>query len=158
MDDMSIPGLPKASGEVDPRQVTMEILQYCNIRREKQDVNGTGSYMKKKSGTGGFGGRMLSQENRIRLGTYGFRNKNTDTKAVRKSENNINNLAAMLNKNSLEVIEQLKLRKTQYDTPYQTSSKNMLVNEDSTLDVTEMNEAPGVHSINLGMQSTDSTA
>lgn len=66
--------------------VTTEMLRYCNVLREKQEVHGggTSNMLRKRTGTGGYGGRILSTEHRIRLGTVGFKGKRG-----RKSEANM---------------------------------------------------------------------
>ena len=63
----------KSTSDVSPEQVTNQVLKLCNVVRESQDVNGTGVFMKKRSGMGGYGGRDLSPELKIRFGTFGFK-------------------------------------------------------------------------------------
>ena len=49
----------KAS-DVNPEMVTHKVLKMCNVIREKQEVLSTGSdFMRKRTGTGGAGGRRL---------------------------------------------------------------------------------------------------
>ena len=47
----------KAS-DVHPERVTHQVLKMCNVIREKQEVLGSGAdFMRKRTGTGGCGGR-----------------------------------------------------------------------------------------------------
>ena len=56
-----------------PEQITHKVLKLCNVIREVREGEHT-SFMKKRSGIGGTGGRKLSPELRLRFGTYGFKN------------------------------------------------------------------------------------
>ena len=56
-----------------PEQITHKVLKLCNVIREVREGEQT-SFMKKRSGIGGTGGRKLSPELRFRFGTYGFKN------------------------------------------------------------------------------------
>ena len=62
--------------DISAEKVTNQMLKICNVVRNRMDVrNGDGSFMKKRSGLGGTGGRELSPDLRIRFGTFGFKNK-----------------------------------------------------------------------------------
>ena len=69
--------------DVDPQSVTQQVLKLCNVFRQKQEVHGPHNYMRKRTGTGGCGGRKLSPEQFQKLGTYGFKPR---VEAIRKSE------------------------------------------------------------------------
>ena len=58
--------------DVDPKAVTEDVLKMCNVFRVRQNVHGESHFMRKRTGTGGCGGRKLSPEHAAKLGTYGF--------------------------------------------------------------------------------------
>ena len=56
-DQMFALGMLKAS-DIRPEEVTQKVLKMCNVVRERQDVLGKGAeFMRKRTGTGGCGGR-----------------------------------------------------------------------------------------------------
>ena len=66
----------KAS-DVNPERVTHQVLEMCNVIRKKQEVlgpNAGGSdFMRKRTGTGGCGGRQNAAD--MQLGSVGFRER-----------------------------------------------------------------------------------
>ena len=50
------------------------MLKICNVVRQRLDVHDNDEFVKKRSGLGGTGGRLLSPELRVRFGTFGFTN------------------------------------------------------------------------------------
>ena len=64
-------------GDINADKVTNKVLKICNVIRQRLDVHGeSDEYVKKRSGLGGTGGRLLSPELRVRFGTFGFNKKN----------------------------------------------------------------------------------
>lgn len=68
------------SSSTQADQVTGQVLKLCNVVRQRLDVHGPDTFIKKRSGLGGAGGRRLSPELRIRYGTFGFKSKNNQTR------------------------------------------------------------------------------
>ena len=48
--------------DIDPKGVTADVLRLCNVFRVKQNVHPGVNFMRKRTGTGGCGGRKLSPE------------------------------------------------------------------------------------------------
>ena len=71
---------------MDPKAVTTDVLRLCNVFRVRQDVHPGVNFMRKRTGTGGCGGRRLSPEQIARLGTFGFKPR---MNGYRKSEASI---------------------------------------------------------------------
>ena len=69
--------------DVDPKMVTNQVLKLCNVFREKQDIYGPSNFMRKRTGTGGCGGRRLSPEHQAKLGSFGFKPRHEQ---VRRSD------------------------------------------------------------------------
>ena len=66
-----------SQAEISPEKVTNQVLQICNVVRQRLAVHGDQfAYVRRRSGLGGTGGRNLSPELRIKFGTYGFGKRN----------------------------------------------------------------------------------
>lgn len=71
--------------DVSAESVTQEVLKLCNVVRQPLDIKGEGSYMKKRTGLGGTGGRQLSPQLREKFGTFGFKSLQTANKRQSQS-------------------------------------------------------------------------
>ena len=57
---------------ISPEKVTNNVLKLCNVVRSQLNRRSDGTFMRKRSGTGGMGGRELNTALRTRFGTFGF--------------------------------------------------------------------------------------
>ena len=62
---------------INADQVTNSVLKICNVVRQRLDVHDNDDFVRKRSGIGGTGGRLLSPELRVRFGTFGFNKKDS---------------------------------------------------------------------------------
>jgi len=149
-----------SQSEINPTQVTLQVLQLCNVVRERLGVNGKNDFMKKRSGLGGTGGRLLSPELRMRFGTYGFYKKKDEPILCSLEEQRINSTIPY---GVMSVFEgsthALSAEEQQHRHHWQLGNNFGSGTQETLETVSESLHRPPAtrHSINLGMSADDDT-